>query len=270
MPDVQEVFRMSTQKVRPDPGALERQHTRQRRRSIGTKVGAFAVAAAIVLAVVAVIVATQTGGTTTTPMDDPTTSSLDLPTPVTPADGIAEEAARNFLDAYAAFDAEEAMSFVAADADLRGLIETQVSADRQGLSLQLAWLEAQGYEQTVTSCDPYRIGTDTTDTGVTCEFDFHGIRSDEIGRGPFSGSDFSFVVRDGEITQASMHWGTEEFSPQMWEPFAEWVSTEYPKDAAVMFVDDTLSNYRLTEESIGLWERRSKDYVKAVQSGDAE
>ena len=31
MPDVQEVFRMSTQKVRPDPGALERQQDQQRR-----------------------------------------------------------------------------------------------------------------------------------------------------------------------------------------------------------------------------------------------
>jgi len=51
MPDLQEVFRMSTQKVKPDPGALERQHTRQRRRSVGKKVGAFALAAAFGLAI---------------------------------------------------------------------------------------------------------------------------------------------------------------------------------------------------------------------------
>lgn len=269
MPDVQEVFRMSTQKVKPDPGALERQHTRQRRRSIGTKAGSLAVAAAIALTVVAVVVATQTGGTTTTPVGDPPPPPLDLPSPRTPADGIAEEAARGFLEAYGAFDAERAMSFVAADADLRGLIEPQVPADAEGLSMQLALLEAQGYEQTVTSCDPYRIGTDTRLTGVTCEIDFHGIRSDEIGRGPFSGTDFSFVVQDGEIIQASMSWGIVEFSPQMWEPFAEWVATEHPKDVKVMYVDASQANYRLTEESIRLWERRSKDYVKAVQSGNA-
>ena len=31
MPDVQEVFRLATNKVKPDPNALERQHQRQRR-----------------------------------------------------------------------------------------------------------------------------------------------------------------------------------------------------------------------------------------------
>jgi Tol biopolymer transport system component len=50
MPDVQEVFRMSTQKVRPDPGALERQHHEQRRRSTRRKVGALALVAVLVSA----------------------------------------------------------------------------------------------------------------------------------------------------------------------------------------------------------------------------
>jgi Tol biopolymer transport system component len=48
MPDVQEVFRVATQKVRPDPGALERQHQEQRRRSTRRKVGALALAAVLV------------------------------------------------------------------------------------------------------------------------------------------------------------------------------------------------------------------------------
>jgi hypothetical protein len=57
MPEVQEVFRMATQKVRPDPEALERQHRHQRRRVVQRKVGAFSVAAAVVaLAIVAVVV----------------------------------------------------------------------------------------------------------------------------------------------------------------------------------------------------------------------
>ena len=47
MPDVQEVFRMSTQKVRPDPGFTERQEQRQRRTARNRKLGAFAVVAVI-------------------------------------------------------------------------------------------------------------------------------------------------------------------------------------------------------------------------------
>lgn len=56
MPDVQEVFRMATQQVRPDPGALDRQLGHQRRTTTRRKGGAYAVAAILigVLAFVAV------------------------------------------------------------------------------------------------------------------------------------------------------------------------------------------------------------------------
>ena len=56
MPDVQEVFRMSTQKVRQDPGAMERQVTRQRKAERNRKLETFAVVTAIVVAAVGVIV----------------------------------------------------------------------------------------------------------------------------------------------------------------------------------------------------------------------
>ena len=44
MPDVQEVFRVATQKVRPDPGALERQQEQQRRHTTRRRAGAYALA----------------------------------------------------------------------------------------------------------------------------------------------------------------------------------------------------------------------------------
>jgi WD40-like Beta Propeller Repeat len=50
MPDVREVFEMATQKVRPDPGAMERQHRNQRRSAVRRKVGGYGLAAAIVIA----------------------------------------------------------------------------------------------------------------------------------------------------------------------------------------------------------------------------
>ena len=57
MPEVQEVFRMATQKIRPEPGALERQFEGQRRRSARRKAGAVGLAAA--LAITAAVVAIQ-------------------------------------------------------------------------------------------------------------------------------------------------------------------------------------------------------------------
>ena len=51
MPDVQEVFRLATNKVKPDPDALERQHRRQRATARKSRVRAYlAVAAVIVVA----------------------------------------------------------------------------------------------------------------------------------------------------------------------------------------------------------------------------
>lgn len=54
MPEVQEVFRMATQKVRPDPGALDRQHHDQRWRVTKKKTAVYALVAAVVVAGVVV------------------------------------------------------------------------------------------------------------------------------------------------------------------------------------------------------------------------
>lgn len=50
MPDVQEVFRMATQKVRPDPGAMERQSHTQRRHVVRQRAGGYALLAILVIA----------------------------------------------------------------------------------------------------------------------------------------------------------------------------------------------------------------------------
>jgi WD40 repeat protein len=79
MPEVQEVFRMATQKVRPEPGALERQFQGQRRRSARRKGGAVALAAALVItaAVVVIEAARDAGAGGNVPADQGTgTASL--------------------------------------------------------------------------------------------------------------------------------------------------------------------------------------------------
>jgi hypothetical protein len=253
MPDVREVYEMITQQKPPEPGALERQQKRQVRSARNKKIGALAVAAAIGVLAIVLILRTHPGFDTTTPA----TGSTSL-NPV----GAAEEVATSFLGAFGAFNAEQATTYLAGDADLTGFIGSGYSEGPEGLPLFISFLEAQGYEQTITSCDGSPVGPDIS---VTCTFDFHAIRSDEIGRGPFTGSTFTLIVRDGKIVRASQYLETAKFSPQMWEPFANWVSTNYPKDAAVMYQDGTLSNFSLSERSTRLWEQHTREYVKHVQ-----
>lgn len=54
----------------------------------------------------------------------------------------------------------------------------------------------------------------------------------------------------------------------MWEPFATWVSETYPRMPPVY--TNSLSDFRLTQTSIRLWEQHTKEYVKAVNQGAAK
>jgi hypothetical protein len=253
---------MATQKVRPDPGFVDRQYDHRRKQERKRKVGALAVAAVIVIvATVAIVRNLDAGvGKDGTPADQPST--------VNPATATPQEVATSFVQAYGAFDADRAIAYVADDADILSLVTSVGNANgvegtSDGLRLHLSLLEAVGYEQLRDSCE--EAGNSASDSFVRCTFDFHFLRSDEIGRGPFHGSYFDLTVRDGEIVRASVYWEIEAFSPQMWEPFASWVSSTHPEDAAVMYRDETYTEARLTKDSIQLWERNSRQYVNAVE-----
>ena len=167
----------------------------------------------------------------------------------------AEGVATSFLEAYGAFDVEQARTYLADDATIASMTE------QDDLRLLISFFEATGYKQILNDCE----GAGKSDSGsIHCTFDFHGLRSGEIGRGPFGGSSFDLFVHDGKIVRAKQDWGIEKFSPQMWEPFAGWVSTAHPKDAAVMYTDESHSNVRLTEESVRLWDARTREYVEEV------
>jgi hypothetical protein len=83
MPDVQEVFRMSTQKVRPDQGFTERQEFRQRRRMRNRKIGAIAVVAVIAAVAGFAVVSARQGDIEQIPAGTTSSSSSSGPTVIT-------------------------------------------------------------------------------------------------------------------------------------------------------------------------------------------
>ena len=247
MPDVQEVFRMATQKVRPEPGFVDRQYDHRRNQERKRRIGAFAVATAIGVAAIAVFLGTRGGQDTVTPAD---------PSTVNPVDATAERVATSFLEAYGEADADLAIAYLAEDTVPAVGVET-----REEFRRLLSLLEAQGWQQVGESCD---AGLSLpSGTRVLCTFDFHAIRSDEIGLGPYGGSSADITVLDGEVVRASIDLEIGEFSGEMWEPFAEWVAENYPEDGAVMY-NDSYTDYRLTKASIRLWELRTREYVEEI------
>jgi hypothetical protein len=259
MAEIDEVFEMTTKQMEPDQDAWNQQERRQRRTARNRKVGALAVAGVILLAMIAAILAIRPGKDGTIPADEPT---------LTPTDA-AVEIAMGFLQATNAYDADRAFTYLADNADLTGFIGAGgafAPGAPEGFRLQIAWDKATGHQEIVDACEA--TTTSGTTVHVLCTYAWNGLRSDEIGLGPYGGASVDLIVRDGKIVGTGQgSFTVKEFSPQVWEPFAAWVSTTYPKDAAVMYDGASLSNYELTEESIRLWEKHTKEYVKMVNGG---
>jgi hypothetical protein len=179
--------------------------------------------------------------------------------PMLVPDPQAETVATSFVEAYAAFDVPGANS----------LLDNQ--AQKVGFDWGGDWrMVNRFFASTGTTLILHQCTeVDTTAAGTTmrCPFDYHALRSDELGRGPFGGSYFDVTVSDGLVVDASMEldYASNTFSTDMWEPFADWVSTTHPNDAAVMYADwPDMTMQRLSNESIRLWNVHTHDYVDVV------
>ena len=254
MPDLREVFEVTTKQMgKPDLDAWREQQERQRKANRNKKIGAFAVAAGIVMVAAAVIIGTRGSQETTTPADQSTLTGK-----------TAVQVATEFFVAASLSNEDQAIGLLADGADLSGY---GVNATGEFRLLMRFW-EATGFKQTLDSyCE--KMSSSPSGTVVRCRYHFDGIRSGQLGQGgPYGGSYEDITVRDGKIVDVDGHIETGEFSSRMWNPFAEWVSTNYPRDVEVMYVGD-FSDYQLTPESIRLWEQHSREYVRAVRQGTA-
>jgi hypothetical protein len=261
MAELREVFEMTTKQVEPDLDSWRDQERRQGRGRQRRRLGALAVAAAIGVAAIVLVLVTRPGETAPAPPGN------DGPA-VYPVDPGAVDVATGFVEAYGSFDATKAISYLADGADVSVVGGAGgVGTAQEDWPLNLSWWKATGYQQLLDEC--VATGSSAAGTYVRCTLDYYGLRADQIGRGPFSGSFWDLTVRDGQIVSGDQYCEIARFSPQMWEPFATWVSETYPKDAAVMYTD-SLSEFRLTQKSIRLWEQHTKEYVKAVNQGTAK
>jgi hypothetical protein len=212
---------------------------------------------------------------------DPTTTGRETP------EAGAKAIATGFVDAYGAFDADRVETYLSDDPLVVGFSAVLPQTPEQR-RLAISMLEAVGYKQSVVRCG--ERDSSAAGTRIRCTFDFHALRSDEIaqvrtepggsqlvGVGPYSGSYFDLTVRDGKIVQAGLHFATEEFFLQLWEPFETWVTREYPEDVAVMYERRpgdragearllTRAWWRLSDESIRLWDQHTREWIA---SGDA-
>ena len=216
-----------------------------------------ALAAAVFAAIVAVSVWLVPGGGAHDRSVGPAESAI--PTVDPAVLGVATE----FLNAIGSSDADQGISYLADGADFGSLIEAVGPRSPEGTTAELRRLlsfqKAVGYKQLLHAC--IATGGSATEVHLRCPFDFGYLRSDEMGIGPFSGSHFELAVRDGKVVRAFEYLEISEFSQHVWEPFGFWLSATHPNDVAAMYIDESMTGARLTDDSIALWEQRTQEYV---------
>ena len=254
MPELREVFDMTTKQIDPDLDAWREQERRQRRSSRNGRIGAFAVVALIAIGVAVVVIGSLEG--------DPTQPAGEPSTTARPTDPRALAVATQFIDAFADLDAARANALVADEA-FPGFLDDLRSRGDARLFFRL--LAAQDFQYIGGTCEP--LGATTSGTQVRCPFAFHLLGSREIGLSPYEGSYVALTMRKGLVVSASISWEISRFSTEMWEPFAAWVSEHHSEDAARMYNDD-FTNWSLTPASIRLWDRHTDGYAAAT-TGDA-
>jgi len=181
----------------------------------------------------------------------------------------AERVAEHFLDAYGKFDATRALKYLSEDGVVTGSGTTGIPwGSRDEFRKEVAMAKARRIKQHVIGCDEQ--GTSGAGVAVQCAFEFDGFRSDEVGLGPYTDNTWDFVVRNGKISSAVATWAyiTNGFSAERWEPFRRWVASAHPEEMSTMYAADD-GGFGIDKPSIGLWERRLKEWVAAVKAGTA-
>lgn len=182
--------------------------------------------------------------------------------PVAGEPATAVETAAAFVEAFGTLDAVEALSYLSAD------VVNSEFGGLDGFHLDWQWRRAQGFKIMLDTCE--ELSTSSSGTSVQCTYDYHAIRSDELGLGPYSGSRFFFTVQDGKIVGMSNNlvFDANGFSNEVWEPFAAWVSQNHPDDVLVLYTDPNQTMQRIARDSIPLWKQRSSEYVEYVRASE--
>jgi hypothetical protein len=237
------------------------------------------VAAAIVIAVAGLVLlqrdddpdevvpsATTQPATTVVPATSATPVTTAAPADTIPLDSAeaaaAAETASSLFDALAANDAEAMAALLTPGA----LTETYGGMDE--LRIELDWNEAQGFKRIPGACQAQAAVQEGI--VVRCPYDFHAIRSDELGLGPFTDNYIDFTVSEGSIVAVSEQAGfmTNGFSDLVWTPFSAWVIRHHSEDGPLMYEDWPRNTMQLiSEESIPVWDRLTREYVNANRVG---
>ena len=170
--------------------------------------------------------------------------------------------AHRFMQAASTFDGDAALAQRSSDAVVDNV--GYEAADLPMLYQAFEILDWQFVEDECTETPLVDPGT------VRCTYTLENAWSRALGVEPVSGS-YDFIVTDGLITRMTHNFNYPEFSPRVWEVTMAWVSQTYSSDLDLLLDTSTppVARLRLTPEALERWEQVSREFVEAVESGNA-
>lgn len=159
-----------------------------------------------------------------------------------------------FVTATSNWDSQTALGLLAADVEFEGIGPVTTTDDYE---MFLEWLRAIEWRWTLDQCS----SADTEPpTAVTCTMIHENAWSRALGVGPFDGMRFELEVSDGEIQHVNRIFDTQDFSPQVWEPFTAWLRENHPEDVLTVLTDGCCQA-DVGPEAVTLWEQFTREFV---------
>ena len=204
----------------------------------------------------------ETPGSTDAPARPAVTQPPNSSAPATSAPPAATEAqvaialAQRFVEARDASDGEAVRALVADDAviddfDVSNPDDYLPLAENQQAT---GWRYMQPQCTTIMPDPPIQ---------VSCTYTMQNAWSEALGVGPFTGSNFTFVIADGQIQHITHVFDFSQFSPQVYDVFLDWLTATHPNDIAVM-LNSTTGNFNVTPESIALFKHHTTEFVASL------
>lgn len=161
-----------------------------------------------------------------------------------------ERVAREFAGALVDGDVAGARSFLAEGATLP-----------DGWGRQSQRNEAWFADHDVKPCET--MSTSDFGTSITCPFDYHNMRSEEMGLGPFGNNLVSLVVNDGKVRSFRAAYNSDNNGDgELYRQIGAWVRENHPGEWRFLDSQDVGPAER--SRWIRLWQQRTQEYVDAT------
>jgi hypothetical protein len=182
--------------------------------------------------------------------------------PVTTAPPSASEAqaaialAQRFVHARDAWDGAAVRALVVDDAVLDDFDASNADDYLAGAEIE----RATGWRYMQPECTALEPGPPIQ---VSCTYTMQNASSQGLGVGPFTGSNFTFVIADGQVQQVIHIFDFSDFDRQVFAIFRDWLTATHPEDIGAMF-DSSSGNLSVTPEAIALFEHHTAEFVASL------